>query len=154
MSFLAGAIGFVFPGAGQVLNRKYWDGLIIFGSWLLWLFVSRFLLELEIELIVVGSLAFSVYSAFDASTFDRKKIREEDSQIKEFHDLQEEEEEKIELELSKIRELLEKNLEKEFNSFKILEMEKKGGEIKAKAEIEGKFVELTVSLAGEILSVK
>jgi len=154
MAFFAGLIGFLFPGSGQVLNRKYWEGLMVFGSWMLWLFVSRYLLELELTLIVIGWLVFSAYSGFDAFLFDPRKIKQEDTQMKEFDELQEEKEKNREIELTKIRKLLERNLETEFTDFKILEMEKKEDEIKVKAEIEGRFVELIVSIDGEILSIK
>ncbi len=150
MSLIAAGLSLIVPGAGQVLNREHEQGLIIFGLWLLWLFVSNYLFKAELYMIAMGWLIFLGYSVFNALLFDPKNIKQEDVQLQEFQEMEEEKKQAEEKELKEARELLEKNLEKEHESFDVLEMKKKGKEITAKAIIDGQFYELTVSPSGEI----
>jgi len=98
MTFLAGVLGLLVPGTGQVINRKYYEGLIIFGSWLLWIFVSKYLFELDLILIGLGWFVFAGYSAFDSFLYNPKKAREEKKQLKEFDEMQQQEEKQKEIE--------------------------------------------------------
>jgi len=150
MSLIAAGLSLIVPGAGQVLNREHEQGLIIFGLWLLWLFVSNYLIDVELYLIVIGWLVFVGYSVFDALLFDPKKIKEEDIQLQEFQEMEEEREIKEKKDLKETKEMLEKNLAEEYSDFEILEIKKEKKEIKAKVLINGKFHELTVSTTGEI----
>jgi hypothetical protein len=152
MNLRAGILGFIVPGLGQIVNRRREEGLIVFGLWLLWIFVSKYLLELQLILVLIGWFVFSGYSALDAFLFNPKKIREEEMQLKEFEEMIEEKEKKEETELSEARESLERNLSRKYSDFKLLEIKKKEGEIKASVVIEGKFYELTVEKDGTIIS--
>ncbi len=161
MGFLSGIMGLLVPGSGQVFNRKYEEGLIVFGLWMLWLFVSRYLLTLEITITLIGWFVFAGYSGVDAFLFNRKIVREEYLQLKEFDEMQkqrdiirEETEKQKETEIKELKQMLEKNLSENYNDFQILEIQKKGGGINAKVIIEGKYFNLGLSKTGEIISKK
>jgi len=104
MNFLAALISLIVPGTGQILNRKYEEGSIIFGLWLLWLFLAKYLLGLDLVLIGLGWFVFAGYSAFDSLLYNPKKAREEKKQLKEFDEMQQQEEKqkKIEKNLEEI----------------------------------------------------
>ncbi len=154
MNFISALLSLFIPGSGQVLHREHEQGLIIFGLWILWLFLSKYFFELDLIFVFIGWSFFSVYSSFDALIFNSKKIKREDSQLKEFDEMRNQKEKEEEYELKATKILLEKELNSKYDSFQILEIKKDKGEIKVKAVIQGKFVELNVSKNGEIISMK
>jgi len=94
MGVLAGLISLFVPGTGQVYHRKYIEGAIIFFLWSLWIILTKYFYKIELIYVFIGWIAFSAFSALDATLFESKKTREEDIQIKEFDEMQEFEEKK------------------------------------------------------------
>jgi hypothetical protein len=152
MGLFTAVMGFVVPGSGQVFNREYLHGILVFILWITWVFLSKYQLKLDITLVLIGWLVFAGYSAFDGMLFETKKTRQEDTQLEEFGEMQEEKEKEEKTELAETKKFLEEELERKYSDFEILDLKKEKGEIKAKVIIQGKYSELTITEKGEIIS--
>lgn len=150
MNYLSALISFVVPGSGQVWYREYAHGLIIFGFWLAWIFISKFAFSFDNLFVFMGWLVFSGYSAFDALIFNPRNIKQEDTQIEEFEEMLEERKKSETEETQEAKKLIETELKKKYTNYRILEMKKDKRDVKVKALINGENYELIVDPEGEI----